>query len=138
MTRRESAGVNLSVGIALRKKNHKLRDAHNKPEDSTVGQALKKLYELLEEGGNIVYTSSSMNTIRIKKGSRCIAILIKRFKNLFIEESLRFILIVIIFLFLIGHWSLMNHKDFSLFSFGHSSLMFIEEEGATGHYRSMT
>ena len=42
--------VNLSVGIALRKCVNKLRESHDAPADTEVGAALKRLYELLNEG----------------------------------------------------------------------------------------
>ena len=46
---------NLSVGIALRKGVRQLREAHEEPVDSKVGEALKRLYELLDEGVSTDY-----------------------------------------------------------------------------------
>ena len=44
--------VNLSSGIGLRKGVRQLKEANDDPEDSEVGQALKRLYQLLEEGSS--------------------------------------------------------------------------------------
>ena len=42
--------VNKSVGIALRKGLGKLTDAHEEPSDTNVGLAMKRLYEMLQDG----------------------------------------------------------------------------------------
>ena len=42
--------LNKSVGIALRKGLRKLENANEEPSDTNIGLAMKRLYEMLQDG----------------------------------------------------------------------------------------